>query len=41
MPVLQEKLEGSDASDTELIVNSSEYKKGKNTVEKVNLVHNI
>ena len=37
----QEKLEGSDASDTESIVNSSEHQKRKNTVEKVNLVHNI
>ena len=30
----QEKLEGSDTSDTESIVNSSEHKKRKNTVEK-------
>ena len=34
----QEKLEGSDASDTESIVNSSEH---KIQWKKVNLVHNI
>ena len=37
----QEKLEGSDASDTESIVNSSEHKKEKTQWKKVNLVHNI
>ena len=37
----QERLEGSDASDTESIVNSSEHKKERTQWKKVNLVHNI